>query len=405
MKKFDKNRIIAGISAGLIVLSGTAFTTYLQIKNFSKKEIANQKPYEYVLKDSESLNVDMSVANNFNEKRNNEKNYRLKFDDDKPVIVEYEETMEEREIGIIKNVVDYYNKIFSTINENYRFTVQKEGEKIDKGVSVISFENGTLTGGAKGREFTEKTALYQKEGVFVEKAKIVVDWETLEKRGDTYIFSIALHEFAHTLGLGDVYHEGDNKTSNYVDTTTLMQAKGKYNEVLYPSDYAILQALYSNEYAKHENYQDAVRIVDEKIEKYTKLFYKQYAEAIKEKTDATDCLAREKFVDTITWKSETHNICKIKLRENNKCEFYIEDQKGNVLEKAEGETVFVDGILFVKKIVLKDAGNYMWIDEDELEVGAKLTFNIYIDGSGMLVVNDRMMNNYAEFEYMKGNCR
>ena len=116
-------------------------------------------------------------------------------------------------------------------------------------------------------------------------------------------------------------------------------------------------------------------------------------------------MAKEKFVDTIVWKNENGNICKIKFKENNKCDFYIEDKKGNLLEKTEGDTVFVDGIIFLKKIVLNDAGNYMWMDENSHDVGAKLIFNIYIDGSGQLIVNDRMMNNYASFEQTKENKR
>ena len=45
-----------------------------------------------------------------------------------------------------------------------------------------------------------------------------------------------------------------------------MHVSNGIKNILYPNDYAILQALYSNEYKKHNNYEDAVKVVNEKIE-------------------------------------------------------------------------------------------------------------------------------------------
>ena len=72
---------------------------------------------------------------------------------------------------------------------------------------------------------------------------------------------------------------------------------GQVNQ-LYPNDYAILQALYSNEYKKCNDYDEAVSIVKEKIQKYTESFYKYYSKHLKEDR-ATDKLKEEQLPEII----------------------------------------------------------------------------------------------------------
>ena len=76
----------------------------------------------------------------------------------------------------------------------------------------------------------------------------------------------------------------------------------------------------------------------------------------------------------------------LKLKENNVCELVIKDKFNNVIEKAKGDTLFVDGVLFVKKINIEKASNYSKLYEDDLSV--KLMFCIYKKENGKIVLRD-----------------
>ena len=217
-----------------------------------------------------------------------------------------------------------------------------------------------------------------------------MDWEDIKDYDDLFIFGVFLHEFGHSLGLGDVYYEGEDKLVDHLDMTTVMQRSGFMNYAFFPNDYAILQALYSNEYKKHDNYEDAVKVVNEKIEKYTKSFYSYYANFLKGKITVKEDLKETDIPRQLNWVGEynSNNYLNysLTLKENNKCDFVIKDKNGKVLEECEGETIFVDGMLFVKRLLIKKASNYSGLYEGDL--GMKLTFALYKNGSGNLEISD-----------------
>ena len=74
------------------------------------------------------------------------------------------------------------------------------------------------------------------------------------------------------------------------------------------------------------------------------------------------------------------------MKENNKCSFIIKDKSGYVLEECEGETIFVNGMLFVKRLLVKKASNYSGLYNGD--IGMKLTFALYKDGEGNLGIVD-----------------
>lgn len=380
-----KNRIAAGVGGVVIALTSCVTTTYLTAVGMTR----NQKPYNCVLKDVESFDVDMEVAGLLNRRFSLDKYVRLKMEEDKPVIVECEDDLEEREIKIVEKVVEYYNKIFATINDKYSFIVKDDNVKIGVNDTVISVSNKTPYKESYSGEYRVKTIGVLpniEQGIFIKNANIYINWDKLkDNESDLYAYATVLHEFGHALGLGDVYYEGDEKWLNNVDMSTMMQTKNDFRYALYPNDYKILQALYSNEYKKHSDYEEAVKVVNEKIEKYSKSFYKYYAAYLKEYEGATDELSRKGPINEIDWEFGP-NKYSLRFKDNYKCDFVMKDYSGNVKESCEGKVVFIDGVMFVKDIVVKEAKScaFELSEYDNL----KLILRIYIDEYGGLVIDD-----------------
>lgn len=383
----EVSRKILGLIGASFIFVGSMFTTScMDLTNIAEE----QKSYNYVLRDYESFNVDTFVADSLSFTHQTERNIRLKMSETRPVLIDLQGEMETREKEIIQRVVDYYNNVFSTINENYKFAIKTEETNVSVDDTIIFVANGELDGSTKGAHFSKISIPDTGEGLFFWKSQVVVDWEDIKEFDDLYLFGVFLHEFGHSLGLGDVYYEGEEKVVDCFDMTTVMQRNGHMNYAFFPNDYAILQALYSNEYKKHDNYEDAVRVVKEKIEKYTKNFYEYYASFLKEKLTINDGLQESDIPKQLSWigeyNSNNHLNYSLTLKENNKCNFVIKDKSGNVLEECEGETIFADGVLFVKRLLIKKASNYSGLYSGDL--GMKLTFALYKNGSGNLEIVD-----------------
>lgn len=389
-----KVKLIALISAGVVGIGSLFSCAYLYL-NQDAELIKNQKPYYQIMKDAQSFNADMEVALNKSMFYNLDKYIRLKMDEDKPVIVQYEQNMEEREVNIIKQVIDYYNKVFQTINENYKFEIKEEGYKVKREDTLISFVNVDKPGNVMGESIATDDIKVAEGEWIVNKAQVQLDWEAMKDKEDAYIYGVALHEFSHTIGLGDVYL----KDKDVLDRTTVMNVAnwGQVNH-LYPNDYAILQALYSNEYKKCNDYDEAVSIVKEKIQKYTESFYKYYSKHLKEVGNATDKLQKEQLPETINWKfwaeGKGENLYTLNFNDDNTCELNIMDEKGNVLQCCKGDTMFQDGIMFLRNIVIDDASQYRPTYDFCPGRKLKLMFSIYIDKNNNLVVDNGLGKEY-----------
>jgi len=392
MEKKVRNTIISVVVAGAVGFgAGTLLGIVEHNMNDKSDKYFNPKPYEYLLRDSENFGADMDIAFNSSNGKY-DKPVRLKFRDKIPVIVDCNENLDEREVKIVQDIVKYYNSIFSSINENYSFAIKTDETEISENDTVISVSNGVvgeaddLTYGNARKSF----ATNGERAGFILSANITIDWDEIKNEDDLFVYGVLLHEFAHCLGLGDVYFFEQDNQSACIDLSTMMNVGNEQVGVLYPNDYAIFQVLYSNEYRKHENYEDAVKVVNEKIERYTKAFYKQYAAYLKESFDATGDLADADFFEELEWGgkyfSDSKKKMTLKFKENSKCDFAITDEKGEILETCEGKVFFADGILFVKNLVLTNGHNYSVMHKDGVPM--KMMLSIYIDNNGDLVVRN-----------------
>jgi len=301
--------------------------------------------------------------------------------------------LDQKEIAMIEAIVEYYNWIFSTINRNYSFEVKKENEEIPADATIVSFENDALESRVHGR-MNPVVFSGGSGNNFINSARIVVDWEKIKTEEDAYIYYVLFHEFTHVLGLGDVYYQGDFKNTQRVELETIMNLENSRRGMncLYPNDYAVLQALYSNEYNLTKNYEEAVNKVKGKIEEYTKIFYKKYGRYLKEKCGATSKMCEKDVGSKIKWVRENGGKTKwyeIELKKDGKCVFAIKDREGNKLETSEAEYIFVDNVLHIRGIMLENANNY---DEYSFskDLKMKLLLSIYKDEFGELWAYDGM---------------
>ena len=407
MDKKLRNRIIALASAGIISMTSVFSAVHLisKIKDEDLKEEIKKdlKPYSQILKDGESFSADMEISLNKSKFYNLDKCIRLKIDDDKPIIVEYQSDMEEKEVKAIKDVICYYNKVFKSIDENYRFEFKNNDTKITDDHTVVSFVNVNKPKSVYGESIATDDISVGNGEFLVNKAQIQLDWEKLKDKEEAYIYAVALHEFSHALGLGDVYQ---NKY-NMIDRSTVMHTDtwGNINH-LFPNDYAVLQALYSNEYKKHDNYEDAVKVVNEKIGKYTEAFYRHYSTYLKENRDATSNLKKEELPSTIEWVNFRENVGKnfytINI-EDDKCELLVKDEMGNCVARSTGSVSFEGGVLFIKGIVIEDASKYSY-NYDFLEgKKLKLMLSVYLDKNNNLVIDNGLSKNFLKTNLLKEN--
>lgn len=400
-----KTKLAALAATGVVLFTSHLPKISATILETSHNPFSNTKPYEQILKDSENFNVSTDIINKVEFSNKNGSGYlRMKMSEDNPVVIEYDKSMEEREKKLIEAVANYYNNVFSTINENYKFKVQEKGNYIPKNSTTISIKNTNEIEhkdvSAKGMAISHTKSQEKNEGALIVGADVLLDWEKLKNENDLYIYVVILHEITHTLGFDDVYNHGSVKTTNIINNETFMNTNNSNKiSILYPNDYAILQVLYSNEYKKHNDYQKAVEVVNKKIEEYTKSFYKLYGEMLKEKGTATGNLANETIEQNINWKSaftNNKNTCNLKINQDNTCEFTIYGNDGTLLEKSTGSIMYVDGILFARNITINNANNYN--NKLNNELGINLMLSFYIDKTGTLVVNDGSSTNYPSFK-------
>ena len=192
--------------------------------------------------------------------------------------------------------------------------------------------------------------------------------------------------------------------------TTVMNRGNIITSALYPNYYAILQALYSNEYEKHGDYNKAVEIVNEKIAKYTRGFYKYYAGILKERYHMSSSLEEGELQKEMTWSGEYENtkdyVYSLKLNDDNTCELTIKDKAGNILEQASGETMFVDGMLFIRRLEISNASNYTKAYDSDLSLRLML-FVYKTPQSGQIMIRDAsfLQMNIKDLEQVKQNSR
>ena len=395
MKKEDiLTKVVAIVGAGTILANSLVSCSLLEVA----MDEVSQKPYDYVISDMKNLDVDPSVAELLSAQLGQKKHMRLRMSEERPVIVKCDDTINDNQKHIIGEVVEYYNAVFATINEKYKFLMGDESSVIS-GDTVISVSKGDLSEYTYGEHSGVIVNDLGNGSLFIN-SSIVMDWDAIEEVDINYGYYVFLHEMGHALGLGDVYYSGEEKNCDYIDMTTIMNP-GEIVNHLYPNDYAILQALYSKEYEKHENYEDAIATVKEKIKNYTYSFYYSYASFLKENAGACGDVYLKDMPSSLKWKSNSQRNSDLsyELRFHQEgCNLVIKNTRGEILEYACGESLEINGVIFIKNLRILKASNYS--RQYEEDIGIKLMLSVYKNKDGELVVRDTMFNSVKTKTYL-----
>ena len=145
------------------------------------------KPQNQIVRDAQSLGIDMDVMTHYDSGF-----LRLKFPEKKPVYVTCDDAIDS---SYIEHAINYYNKVFETIDDGYRLELVKASE-VKKNDVCIRFTNATIEEeGTYGKHDPE--CLYKGKGVFIKEALITLDWDEVKNMDDIAIHYVIIHELAH----------------------------------------------------------------------------------------------------------------------------------------------------------------------------------------------------------------
>ena len=267
------------IGSYALTIASAVATAVIIIHSYDAIKFHHLKQSEQIIKECNSLNLDYSYMITSNENCS-----VLNIKTGEPIFIEYDSAMPKKEIDIIHRAVDYYENIFKTIDEGYDFELISNDSESSKD-AIISIKNrnsklfGFGWGNANGKNRSVHRALSEKN--VIAKSYICLDWDSIQESGDAYSYYVILHELAHSFGINDVYYKGSNKNTNCQYGNTIMNSSATTFYELYPNDYGLLQAMYSKEYIKQTNYENAIKVMKEKIDIYEKYFYDSLAENLK----------------------------------------------------------------------------------------------------------------------------
>lgn len=396
-----KDIFIGVAGAGIITLT----TAWYAFVGYLSHETNHMKSISQIRQDAQSFEADLGISHNFSKQVTGGFDFvRLKMQENEPVIIKCKEGFEGTELDCLKKVVEYYNKVFDTINENYSFHIVGSEEEVSDNCTIITVENGELSNEIAGCVADRKISAFPiDKGYFFTKAQIILNLDRIKELGlgESVIERTLMHEMGHVLGLGDVYNSVGEKTRGCIYGTTFMQYDTKINH-LYPNDYAVLQTLYSNEYKKHDNYEDAVKVVNEKINNYKASFYKYCSDIINKRE--CDDLSPTRFKaiagtgfgwSKINKKGEVRRKYYIHFNEDGTCLLSMYTKNGDLLETVGGTFLESNGVIFVEGINIENSNNYDPNDEEDLS--HKMIFGIFGDLSGKYNILDGKTQSQSQY--------
>lgn len=194
----------------------------------------------------------------------------------------------EREKELVKEVLNYYETAFKTINSKYRFKEVSSAEGIFRttiGQSVINFQKIKTNefSGASLNYYSLLSPTYSNGSTILFNSELSLnEYTKLNDGTERQFYQTIFEEVGHTFGLGDVYFNkphhpilfGLNNTTNIVHTNTFMQnytfLRAGVSEFT-PLDYAMNQALYNT---SHLDGTHSPQYVKNLIKEYSNTYYR-----------------------------------------------------------------------------------------------------------------------------------
>lgn len=274
-----KNKLIKKIICGATICSiGIAALTLGGCKtsdvNTQTDYIGNLKYQSRVMSD---LDANMQIMEMFHpeEKENSKELTRLKPNDTNKIYVGVSDDIPDRTKENINKVVEQYNKVFSYVNDAYKFetcSLPESYKYSQEDKTTINFRYSSLTeteiaSTRHGCYFDDNKREYKT--TYISHAIIFLNSNFFgELIDDCQILTIK-HELAHALGFADTY-------TIYGDETTIVNYKlNGFSTYLSPNDFKMIYVAYGNKHInKDGSYnQEKMDEVKQIIKKYENKYY------------------------------------------------------------------------------------------------------------------------------------
>ena len=158
----------------------------------------------------------------------------------------------------------------------------------------------------------------------------------------------------------------------------------KLIDILYPNDYAILQAVYSDSYKNHKKDEDAINEMKKEIEEYTKSFYNYYSSLIRKRDNDVKYLDQDYLKDASFTFERRGYYFDVSISDNT-CKVITRNGENIIIDECYGKVNFADGIFFLSDLTAK---KQTYIDYSLYDVSYKYSFVVYLDKYNHVTVTD-----------------
>ena len=265
----NKNNLIKKIKNGLKLAVATALIATSLTSCGALQDYTSQ---EEIIQAAETFDCDTSYL-----MKDNNKFIRMKHNDGEPIYVCFDNAYTEDLKDKAKESLDYIFGIVVKINSNYHYKIVNEQEFHSKlGKTKIYYTFGEhvstykqYTSVAQGHlEMNKSLYNWITNNPVYSKYEVNINKDKLKDRDDESVIYTFNHELLHTFGLGDVYTNLMNKTTDKHYGNTFMNNDAKLDRIT-PNDLACLISLYAPKMAVEEN-SDLINNYKKLVEDYEK---------------------------------------------------------------------------------------------------------------------------------------
>ena len=345
-KRFFRASIVCILGASAVFSGG--LYSYNQRKDYAT--------WGQVEEISNALNCDMSYMNMVNKRAIK----TFQHNNGEPIYVSLPKGATETTNKAIGLSLEYMFNIMEQINPNYTYKIVTSDE-LDKykiqGKSTIEFKRSetklptNIAAEAMVAADRDLTSIFTL-GKMVDNYTITYDANELENQNESVEKSceVFLHELLHVFSFDDVY----DRDAVYANTFIHPSIGEKY-DVFMPNDLKCLISTYAPKLNSNLEKRQYIEKMKQLVSNYETAFYRDVIAS--EKRSTTVPIENENvsllLKDTIKSNKQSYDYYYKVEVQNGKYTFEILDGDKKVIDKVEGDAVFIDGVFILKDANLK----------------------------------------------------
>ena len=375
-KKYSKKKTLkTGLKkvATALLYTTLGLMVVPEISNVIKINTQDHKSNSQIIEDAHYFDADMRVAQYFGNSNFLIKTdfRRLPHNNDKPIYVGVSNVFDENEKVMIKDVLLYYEDLFSNINSHYKFKVVNVPEAYFQSIignNVLYYFEKNING--EGLNASRPNLLNFN---FTKNSIITIDKNLTDEVEKYYT---VMHETAHCFGLGDVYETSVRHFDTFMHGSPLAHDV----KTLYPNDVAMLYAMYGEDFRNEEEInQTKLLQAQNSFENYKDIFYDKAIKSITEKYLFNNIAE----IDQETINNKVFNfymniynektlqleefIYKIKIDSEKDATFSITNEQNELLWQTPIKYDYYNGALFLPSVYF-ESGQFPSVDPSENSV-------------------------------------